>query len=153
MMSITAIFSEGRAIFGVLFPALFVLALVEISIILYEFLCRVGGVGFAKEDRYRFVGAVEGVSNLATLFGSLQTIISLCLVGFSLLFGTLEVGAKAFALLIQGFASTGFGIATVIVGRSYLQLFYSEELRTDREAGIDRPSGEPPPPALAKQKG
>ena len=36
--------------------------------------------------------------------------------------GTIQVGTKAFAILIQGFASTGFGITVAIVGRSYLMI-------------------------------
>jgi hypothetical protein len=43
--------------------------------------------------------------------------------------GTIQVGTKAFAILIQGFASTGFGIAVAILGRSYLMLFSRKTIK------------------------
>ena len=125
MIFITKLFSDGILIFGYLFPALFFLALIVISMVTYELLCRIGGITSSETGKSKTANIIEGLCTLAVLLGSLQTIISLCMVGFLLCFGKLQVGTKAFALLIQGFASTGFGITISIIGRTHLQLFHT----------------------------
>ena len=127
-MGVWRIFSGGWSVFGVLFPVLFALAAAVLSIIVYEALCWIGKAKIPEGKRERMASTLDGLCVIATLVGSLQTIISLCIVGFSMWFGALQVGAKAFAILIQGFASTGFGITVAIVGRSYLQAFHPEYL-------------------------
>ena len=113
---ITGIFRDGRAIFGHLFPVLFLIATAVLSIIIYDFLAHIG-----HSEPVRAFKVIDNLCTLAVLIGSLQTIISLCIVGFALMHGHMQVGTKAFAILIQGFASTGFGIAVSIIGRTYLQ--------------------------------
>lgn len=118
-MGIAKFFTEGSAIFGHLFTLLFGTALAVLSLIIFDALCRIW-----NEPQEEWIpGITERLCTIAALLGSLQTIISLCIVGFSLFMGTIQVGTKAFAILIQGFASTGFGIAVAILGRSYLMLF------------------------------
>lgn len=126
MTFITNIFSNGKAIFGILFPALFLIALAVLSIISYELLCRFGKAKLSEPAKYKVCEAIDGLCTLAVLTGSLQTIISLCIVGFSLWFGKLQVGTNAFAILIQGFASTGLGIALAMVGKVYLYFLIPE---------------------------
>jgi len=116
--------SEGFAVFGVLFPALFFIALATFSIIAYEALNRMLGEPLPEHTRNNLARYIDSLSTIATLTGSLQTIISLCIVGFSMWSGTMQIGTKAFALLIQGFASTGFGIAVAIIARIFLQVFH-----------------------------
>jgi len=125
MAFITKLFLDGILIFGYLFPALFLLALSVLSIVTYELLCRIGGIASSEVNKCKTASIIEGLCTLTVLLGSLQTIISLCIVGFSLCFGALQVGTKAFAILIQGFASTGFGIAVSILGKGHLQLFHT----------------------------
>ena len=120
---ITGIFRDGRAIFGHLFPVLFMVATAVLSIITYNLLARVGRIELTETRELKTNRAIDGLCTLAVLIGSLQTITSLCIVGFALMYGHMQVGARAFAILIQGFASTGFGIAIAIIGRGYLQLF------------------------------
>ena len=103
------------------------LALAVISLIIYELLCKAGSVKLSVKGRQKVAQTIGGLCVLAALVGSLQTIISLCIVGFSLWFGAMQVGARAFAILIQGFASTGFGISVAILGKSYLQIFHPEQ--------------------------
>lgn len=117
-MGIVQIFREGTTIFGHLFFMLFLTALAVISLVIYDTLCK-----FWKEPVGKWMPRIiDKLCTLAALLGSLQTIISLCIVGFSLWMGTIQVGTKAFAILIQGFSSTGFGIAVAILGRSYLMI-------------------------------
>jgi hypothetical protein len=124
-MGIGELFKEGSAIFGHLFSLLFCTALAVLSLIIFDALCRIW-----DEPRETWIpGITERLCTIAALLGSLQTIVSLCIVGFSLFMGTIQVGTKAFAILIQGFASTGFGIAVAILGRSYLMLFSRKTIK------------------------
>lgn len=116
------LYTDGTAVFGMLFPVLFLIALATLSFIINDLLCRTLGV--ARPDSEKIANAIQDLSTIATLTGSLQTIISLCIVGFSMWFGTMQVGTKAFALLVQGFASTGFGITVAIIGQVYLDMFH-----------------------------
>ena len=123
------IFSNGHKVFGLLFPVLLTLAFISISIIIYELFCRLFAVRPAPGALDRTNSTMEALATIAVLIGSLQTVTSLCIVGFSLVSGELQAGVKAFAILIQGFASTGFGISIATINRGYLYLFADETLR------------------------
>lgn len=127
------VFIEGWSVFGVLFPVLFILGAAVVSMIIYEMLCQLGGATIPVDKRKRMLTTLDGLCVIATLVGSLQTVISLCIVGFSMWFGALQIGTKAFAILIQGFASTGFGITVAIIGRASLQLFHPEYFEGKQE--------------------
>jgi len=123
------IFTKGNEVFGLLFPVLIILAFFSLSIIIYSLLCRLFPVKPGPDAKAGTERAMEALSTIAVLIGSLQTVISLCIVGFSLTSGQLQAGVKAFAILIQGFASTGFGISIATMNRGYLYLFARETFR------------------------
>jgi uncharacterized SAM-binding protein YcdF (DUF218 family) len=123
------IFTNGHQVFGLLFPALFTLAFLSLSIIIYKLFCHVFAVKLEQDTTARTNRTMEALATIAVLIGSLQTVTSLCIVGFSLVNGELQAGVKAFAILIQGFASTGFGISIATINRGYLYLFADETLR------------------------
>jgi hypothetical protein len=129
---LVSIFSNGQKVFGLLFPVLFTLAFISLSIIIYGFICRVFVVKHAPDAAAKINCTMEALSTIAVLIGSLQTVTSLCIVGFSLVNGQLQAGVKAFAILIQGFASTGFGISIATINRGYLYLFTDETFRKKR---------------------
>ncbi len=114
MMSPVTIFREGCDTFGILFPVLFSLAFSEVYIMVNESLHRMSGRQITSSPEN--IRSIEQIYTIATLTGSLQTIISLCGVGYLLWSGHINVGVEAFSMLVQGFASTGFGIATAIIG-------------------------------------
>jgi hypothetical protein len=134
-MNPISIVSEGLVIFGILFPVLSLIAVGVIGFATYGLLSRAWSVDLSEEESRLIPRIVDGLCTLAILTGSLQTIISLCIVGFSIWFGAMAVGSKAFAILIQGFASTGFGIAVAIIGEIYLRIFHAE-IRSDSKGGI-----------------
>jgi hypothetical protein len=107
------------------------LALISLSIIIYELFCRVFSVQYTQDVKVKTNSTMEALSTIAVLIGSLQTVTSLCIVGFSLVSGELQAGVKAFAILIQGFASTGFGISIATINRGYLYLFANETFRKE----------------------
>jgi hypothetical protein len=113
-------FKNGFALFGVLFPVLFAIGVAVISIIMYDSLCRFGGNempgDWVKEK-------LDNLSTLAVQVGALQTTISLVLVGTAIWFGAMQAGPKAFSVMVQGFSSTGLGIAISIVAMQYLEHF------------------------------
>jgi hypothetical protein len=110
--------NNGLRLFGVLFPALFLIAQTTLTLILYE----VMATAFTRHQPKTGTGdCINNLCATATLTGSLQTIISLCIVGHQILLGQMQIGTTAFATLIQGFASTGFGISTALIGRTYTQ--------------------------------
>ena len=111
---------DGVSVFGILFPALFLVAVWTVSLGAYMTLMWAFNEGTPKDWVF---GATELLKSVAVMIGSLQTVISLCVVGYSILFGSLEAGPKAFGFMIQGFASTGFGIATAIFGSVSLWMF------------------------------
>jgi hypothetical protein len=121
-----SIFSNGHQVFGLLFPVLFALAFISLSIIINEFLCHLFAVRLTQDKKAKTNSTMEALATIAVLIGSLQTVTSLCIVGFSLVNGQLQAGVKAFAILIQGFASTGFGISIATINRGYLYLFVRE---------------------------
>ena len=126
---VISLFSNGQKVFGLLFPVLFALAFLSLSIIIHELLCRLFAMKLSQGSSVKTGRTIDALSTIAVLIGSLQTVTSLCIVGFSLVSGQLEAGVKAFAILIQGFASTGFGISIATLNRGYLYLFVRETIR------------------------
>jgi len=126
---VISLYSNGQKVFGLLFPVLFTLAFLSLSIIIHELLCRLFAMKLSQGSRVKTGRSIDALSTIAVLIGSLQTVTSLCIVGFSLVSGQLEAGVKAFAILIQGFASTGFGISIATLNRGYLYLFVQETIR------------------------
>jgi hypothetical protein len=110
------LFINGRETFGILFALLFPLAVAEITIIIFDILCRLFHVPVPSWL------TIEDLYTVATLTGSLQTLLSLCCIGYQLYSGKLSAGLSTFSYLIEGFASTAFGVTLAVIGLSYNKL-------------------------------